>query len=228
MFCSGFSVASQHLSDLVGYQILYVLSADFQILSGIEHFRFVEQHLTNAGGHSQTQVGIDVDLADRGLSGAAQHILRNADGVCQISAVLLNNLYILLRYGGCSVKHDGESGQSLGNFVQNVEAKLGFLAGFELESAVAGSDGDCQGIHAGAGYKLLYLVRMGVGSVSVAYFYIILDTCQLSQLTLFDTVREDDIIKELGEMDLSAMTPIDALNTLYRLQTRLKNRWDGN
>ena len=54
------------------------------------------------------------------------------------------------------------------------------------------------------------------------------DDVELSQLTLFDTVREDDIIKELGEMDLSAMTPIDALNTLYRLQTRLKNRWDGN
>src|SRR5699024_9777127 len=63
--------------------------------------------------------------------------------------------------------------------------KLGFLAGFELESAVAGSDSDCQGIHAGAGYKLLYLVRTGVGSVSVAYFYIILDACQLSQLALY-------------------------------------------
>ena len=24
------------------------------------------------------------------------------------------------------------------------------------------------------------------------------------------------------------MTPIDALNTLYRLQTRLKNRWSGD
>ena len=28
-------------------------------------------------------------------------------------------------------------------------------------------------------------------------------------------------------MELGTMTPIDALNTLYRLQTRLKNRWDG-
>ena len=53
------------------------------------------------------------------------------------------------------------------------------------------------------------------------------DDVEMAQLTFSDTVREDDIIKELGEMDLSAMTPIDALNTLYRLQTRLKNRWDG-
>ena len=27
---------------------------------------------------------------------------------------------------------------------------------------------------------------------------------------------------------MSTMTPIDAMNTLYRLQTRLKNRWKEN
>ena len=52
-----------------------------------------------------------------------------------------------------------------------------------------------------------------------------MDEVDLTQLTLFDTVKEDDIIKELQEMELSSMTPIDALNTLYRLQTSLKNRW---
>lgn len=51
------------------------------------------------------------------------------------------------------------------------------------------------------------------------------DDVELSQLTLFDTVREDDIIEELKNMELGNMTPIDALNSLYRLQTRLKNRW---
>ena len=54
------------------------------------------------------------------------------------------------------------------------------------------------------------------------------DDVELSQLTLFDTVREDDIIAELKGMELGNMTPIDALNTLYRLQTRLKNRWNGD
>lgn len=51
------------------------------------------------------------------------------------------------------------------------------------------------------------------------------DEVDLNQLTIFDTVKDDDIIKELGELELSNMTPIDALNTLYRLQTKLKNRW---
>ena len=51
------------------------------------------------------------------------------------------------------------------------------------------------------------------------------DEVDLNQMSIFDTVKDDDIIKELGDLELSTMTPIDALNTLYRLQTRLKNRW---
>ena len=54
------------------------------------------------------------------------------------------------------------------------------------------------------------------------------DDVEMSQLTLFDTVREDDIIEELKNLELSNMTPIDALNTLYRIQTKLKNRWSGD
>ncbi len=53
------------------------------------------------------------------------------------------------------------------------------------------------------------------------------DEVDLQQMSFFDTVKDDDIIRELGELELSRMTPIDALNTLYRLQTKLKNRWEG-
>ena len=51
------------------------------------------------------------------------------------------------------------------------------------------------------------------------------DEVDLNQMSIFDTVKDDDIIEELGDLELSSMTPIDALNTLYRLQTKLKNRW---
>jgi DNA mismatch repair protein MutS len=47
----------------------------------------------------------------------------------------------------------------------------------------------------------------------------------LAQMSLFDTVKDDDIIQELKELDVSNMTPIDALNMLYQLQNKLKNRW---
>ncbi|NBH72484.1 DNA mismatch repair protein MutS [Clostridiaceae bacterium] len=54
------------------------------------------------------------------------------------------------------------------------------------------------------------------------------DEVELRQLTLFDTVREDDIIKEIKELELGRMTPIDALNVLYRFQTKLNNRWTAD
>ena len=51
------------------------------------------------------------------------------------------------------------------------------------------------------------------------------DEVDLQQLSFFDTVKDDDIIRELDGLELSTMTPLDAMNTLYRLQTKLKNRW---
>ena len=53
------------------------------------------------------------------------------------------------------------------------------------------------------------------------------DEVDMLQMSLMDTVKDDDIIRELGELELDGMKPIDALNTLYRLQNRLKNRWDA-
>ena len=51
------------------------------------------------------------------------------------------------------------------------------------------------------------------------------DDVDLAQMSLFDTVKDDDIIEELKNLDVSNMTPIDALNTLYQFQNKLKNRW---
>lgn len=51
------------------------------------------------------------------------------------------------------------------------------------------------------------------------------DEVDLSQMSLFDTVTDEDVINELKEIDVSNLTPLDALNTLYRLQNKLKNRW---
>lgn len=54
------------------------------------------------------------------------------------------------------------------------------------------------------------------------------DELDLGQMSLFDTVRDEDVIKELEEIEITTLTPLDALNTLYRLQNKLKNRWTGN
>jgi DNA mismatch repair protein MutS len=51
------------------------------------------------------------------------------------------------------------------------------------------------------------------------------DEVDLEQISLFDTVKDEDVLQELKDLDVSNLTPIDALNTLYRLQNKLKNRW---
>ena len=52
-----------------------------------------------------------------------------------------------------------------------------------------------------------------------------LDEVDLTQMSLFDTVRDDDIIEELRSVDVGNLTPVEALNKLYELQNKVKNRW---
>ena len=51
------------------------------------------------------------------------------------------------------------------------------------------------------------------------------DEVDMAQMSLFDTVTDEDVLKELMEIEVTTLTPLDALNTLYRLQNKLKNRW---
>jgi DNA mismatch repair protein MutS len=53
------------------------------------------------------------------------------------------------------------------------------------------------------------------------------DEVDLGQMSLFDTVADNDVLQELENIDVTNMTPMDALNTLYRLQSELKNRWSA-
>ena len=67
------------------------------------------------------------------------------------------------------MQDDGEAGQTLGDFFQNVEAQCGgnqdallvysALLGSELVSAVGGADSDSQGVAAGAGNELFDFLR---------------------------------------------------------------------
>ena len=51
------------------------------------------------------------------------------------------------------------------------------------------------------------------------------DEVDLEQISFFDAVKDEDVLEELKNVDITTMTPLDALNTLYRLQNKLKNRW---
>ena len=40
-----------------------------------------------------------------------------------------------------------------------------------------------------------------------------------------DEDEAEDLLKEIEDIDISNLTPLDALNTLYRLQNKVKNRY---
>ena len=47
----------------------------------------------------------------------------------------------------------------------------------------------------------------------------------MEQISLFDTVKDDDVLEELKSIQVDELRPVDALNILYLLQNKLKNRW---
>ncbi len=51
------------------------------------------------------------------------------------------------------------------------------------------------------------------------------DEVDLNQMTLFDTVKSEDIMKEIESIQINEITPMEALNILSRIQGKLKNRW---
>lgn len=51
------------------------------------------------------------------------------------------------------------------------------------------------------------------------------DEVDMQQISIFDTIKNDDIIKEIEELEIGNMTPFDALSFLNQLQSKLKNRW---
>ncbi len=52
-----------------------------------------------------------------------------------------------------------------------------------------------------------------------------LDEVDLAQMVLSDTVKEEDVLKELLEIEIATLTPLEALNIISGLQSKLKNQW---
>ena len=51
------------------------------------------------------------------------------------------------------------------------------------------------------------------------------DQVDMAQMSLFDTVQDNDIIEEIKGLEIGNLTPMEALNILYNLQNKIKNRW---
>ena len=140
--------------------------------------------LSDACSKSQTKVRVNVDLAYSHSCCLTKLILGNTDGILQSTAVCIDDLNIFLRNRRCTVKNDGEAGQSLCHIFQNVKSQLRLGAGFELVCAVACTDGDSQGINAGAVYEFLNLFRSCIGGILCRNLNIIFDAGQSTKLCL--------------------------------------------
>ena len=82
------------------YDILHILAAIADVLSGIKVIGMRFHVLADTGGHAQAKVRVDIDLADCALGCLTKLILGNADRILQSAAVAVDDLYILLRNGG--------------------------------------------------------------------------------------------------------------------------------
>ncbi len=54
---------------------------------------------------------------------------------------------------------------------------------------------------------------------------LVYDQVDMAQMSLFDTVQDQDIVQEIKDLELGNMTPMESMNFLYNLQNKIKNRW---
>src|SRR5574344_45482 len=174
-------VRAQDLDDLVHVDLLHLVTRRTEVLARIEFARLVVEDLADRRGHRETRVGVDVDLADRALRGLAELLFRNADRVGELAAEAVDLIDVFLRNRAGPVEDDRKARELLLDLLEDVErerrrnelARLGIaraLRGRELERAVAGADGDREGVAACLGRELdhflgLRVVRLGRGDL---------------------------------------------------------------
>lgn len=173
-----------------------ILARRAEIFARIESCRMRRHVFADTCGQAEAQVGVDVDFADRRFRSAAELILRNADGVVQSAAVVVDDLDEFRHDGGSAVQYDREVRQTLLDFRENVETQLGryeyafrvarALGRLEFESAVARADGDGEGVDAGFFDELLYFLGARIGSVFSFDVDVVLDAGQFAEFAFHD------------------------------------------
>ena len=123
-------------------QLLNVRAGGLQILAGVELVGMLVEELTDCASHSQTKIGVNINLANGGTGGLTQLLLRNTNGVGHFAAVGINHLHVVLGYGGGAVKHDGEARQTLDYLVENVKTQgRGNQLALLVAGTLSGSEG---------------------------------------------------------------------------------------
>ena len=192
-----------------------------QIVAGIEDRGLLHEGAAERGGHGHANVGVDVDLTNGHGGSLAELLLGDAHCVGHCAAVLVDLGYELLRHRGCAVEHDGEAGETMLDLLQNVKAQrrgnqnallvAGALLGGELVSTVRGTDGDGEGVNAGAGDEVLHLLGTGVGGV--LGHHVVLNAGQNAQLALDHHAVSVRVLHDLlGQSDIVLVAVVRAVD----------------
>src|SRR5690606_17491631 len=133
-----------------------------EVFARIELAGVLRQELANRARGGQTQVGVDVDLAHAVLDALDDFLDRHAVGFADLAAVFVDDLQPLLRHRGRAVHYQMRVGDARMDFLDALDRQgvAGRRLG-ELVGAVAGADGDGQGIDLGLGDEVGGFFRIG-------------------------------------------------------------------
>ena len=142
------AVRTENVNDLMLNHILNLGTSYGEVASGVEYGGLVCEYAADTCGHSKADIGVDVDLTNCHGCSLSELLLGNTDSVGHLAAEGVDLSNKVLRNAGCAVKNDRESGKSLFDLLENIEAERGrnkdallvsgTLLGSELVCAVGG------------------------------------------------------------------------------------------
>ncbi len=95
----------------------------------------------------------------------------------------------------------------------------------ELEGKIPGVNNYCIAVKE-KGDDIVFLRKIIKGSADKSYGVQVAKLAGVPEVVIESKgIKDDDIIEEIKGLDMGNMTPIEAMNTLYNLQNKIKNRW---
>ena len=138
--------------------LLHSLSGRLQIASRVEIRRILAECFTDGTCHSQTDIGVDIDLADSHRGSLAEHVFRDAFRTEDFAAIGIALFHKFRNDGRSAMEDDRVVWQELANLFQTFIVKIGVA--FEFVCSVAGADRNSERVAAGKLYELSRFFRI--------------------------------------------------------------------
>ena len=77
-------------------EALHLVASRAEVFTRVEFGGLFGEDLAHGGGHSQTAVGVDINLAYGALGGLAELLFGDTDGIGELAAVLIDDVHVFL------------------------------------------------------------------------------------------------------------------------------------